>query len=306
MAHLIQWSDSFNSLPVSTSKVGQTDKYIRDSRQGVAERISQEHNLNMDDLPTDNHGKHLEGSARCFISNTVVTNPDVMVETVYLVGDRLNQDFKNGRQYFNPETKKLYVYVVNYTYVDAQSVSHTVDGFVEVTPLKADTASRLVVGTCSTAAETQSKVATLDGFTLTAGAKVVIKFSNASCVSANLAINGTTAKSLYFGGVQTTAATWYAGDLVEIIYDGTNYHILFVKADNSISTPELYGNLTGDVTGNVTGDITGDLTGNADTATLADEATLGLSAGNGSPTTGKIRIPTGQPASLVKGDMWIV
>ena len=88
-------------------------------------------------------------------------------------------------------------------------------------------------GTCSTAASTKTKVATLTddtGFTLVTGVVVLIKFSNASAESPmTLNVNSTGAKNLYQyateamgNGVATTG--WRAGAVVPFVYTGTAWH----------------------------------------------------------------------------------
>jgi len=235
MAHLVQWDTSFNSSPVQSDKVGQTDRYIRLTRQAVSERIRQEHNLDETDLITDDHGKHLEGSARCFISAVDVSTPDVTIDTVYT--GNLAMDFKNGRQYFNPKTRKLYVYVKNYTYQDAQGVAQTVDGFVEVL----STATSLLTGSCLTADSTIIKEADLVGFELIAGRKFTLVFLNASGASAQLDVNNTGVKAVYYNGASTTATSWVAGDYVEFFYDGTQYHVISVRKSDTLAKSVFVG-----------------------------------------------------------------
>jgi len=261
--HLIPWNNQFNSFPIPTSRVGDTDKFIRESRVGVAERVGQEHNMVLTDDLTDNHGKHLEGSARCFISNIDVATPDVTIETVY-TGD-LAFDFKHGRQYFNPETRKLYVYVTNYTYVDAQSESKTINGFIEVLNM----GLTLQTGSCFTAEATVVKEAISEGFVLLTGSRFTVVFLYASGVGAQLDVNNTGIKNIYDNSVITTATSWQAGDYVEFFYDGTQYHVVSVRKVNSLTKPKLKGDLVGNVTGDVIGNITGALTGNASTASAA-------------------------------------
>jgi hypothetical protein len=94
---------------VGTNKVGDTPTFIRQARQGTAERIGQEHNMELSDTATDNQGKHLEGSARCFVEATAPADPSIVKETVYVEGE--TPDFDAGRMYFNPTTQKYYVYV---------------------------------------------------------------------------------------------------------------------------------------------------------------------------------------------------
>jgi hypothetical protein len=121
MAHTVPWDSSFNNQPVGTQKVGDTHVFVRQSRQGVAERIGQEHNMELSDSATDNQGKHNEGSARIFVQETAPTDPSVTKETVYVEGE--TPDFKSGRMYFNPTARTLWVY---------DSVTSS---FIEATPL---------------------------------------------------------------------------------------------------------------------------------------------------------------------------
>lgn len=87
-------------------------------------------------------------------------------------------------------------------------------------------------GTCTTAADTAAKVVTLTsstGFSLTTGAVVVVKFTNANSVSSpTLNVNSTGAKPIY--RYDTTAAStsssstgWRAGAVQIFIYDGTGW-----------------------------------------------------------------------------------
>ena len=109
----------------------------------------------------------------------------------------------------------------------------------------ANKAVQQVLATCATDAATAAKVVTLANFVLEVGAKVHIQFTAAATASATLNINGTGAKNLYFNGAVTTASTWAAGDLVEVQYDGTQFHVIFVNTDNSITKPLLAGDITG-------------------------------------------------------------
>lgn len=85
--------------------------------------------------------------------------------------------------------------------------------------------------TCSTAAATAAKVAALattsNSLTLNAGATVYVKFTYANTVaSPTLNVSSTGAKAIYAGGSAVTANTgWRAGDVVTLIYDGTNWNI---------------------------------------------------------------------------------
>lgn len=89
-------------------------------------------------------------------------------------------------------------------------------------------------GTCSTAAATAAKTVTLDdsmSFTLEKGASVFVKFTNSNTVAnPTLAVNGTTAKSIYrYGSTapSTTAkSSWQAGSVVHLVYDGSAWQIV--------------------------------------------------------------------------------
>lgn len=82
--------------------------------------------------------------------------------------------------------------------------------------------------TCSTAANTAAKTASLTNFVLTTGSCIRVKFTNSNTASSpTLNVNGTGAKSIKKYG--TTAAgtdaftSWPAGAVVTFVYDGTNW-----------------------------------------------------------------------------------
>ena len=84
--------------------------------------------------------------------------------------------------------------------------------------------------TCSTAAGEVAKVATItpgSNFSLETGARVAVKFANANATSApTLNVNSTGAKPIYFKNATITSSLnfWSAGQIVEFIYDGTNWN----------------------------------------------------------------------------------
>lgn len=96
-------------------------------------------------------------------------------------------------------------------------------------------------GECSTAGGTAAKTVTLSDsmtFTLEAGASVFIKFTNSNSASnPTLAVNGTTAKSIYKYGSTvpgTSAATsWQAGSVVHLVYDGSAWQMVGWLNDNT-------------------------------------------------------------------------
>lgn len=87
---------------------------------------------------------------------------------------------------------------------------------------KMDDARHNSYGTSSTAASTIAKVATRSGFVLGTGAHVAVKFTNSNtATSPTLNVNSTGAKPIFQNG--TAGATWSAGEVVEFVYDGTNW-----------------------------------------------------------------------------------
>lgn len=121
------------------------------------------------------------------------------------------------------------------------STARTVDG------MSFDgTAALSHYGTCSTATDTNDKVATVDsGFALVAGARVSIKFTNACSASGTcykssttfpftgnvvtgnfmtLNVNGTGAKIIYISGEPAGEGFFRANELLDFEYDGTYWH----------------------------------------------------------------------------------
>lgn len=94
-------------------------------------------------------------------------------------------------------------------------------------------------GVCSTDAATTGKAVSCPGFTLIAGASIKIKFSQTN-TSANptLNINNTGAKPIMYSGTAPALThMWHPGEVVPIIYDGTNY----VIADGGTASVDYYG-----------------------------------------------------------------
>lgn len=81
--------------------------------------------------------------------------------------------------------------------------------------------------TCSTAASTKAKTASLSSYSLTTGGIVAIKFTNDVCADATLNIEGKGAKDLYFRGAAITGDIIKAGDIATFIYS-TNYHLISI------------------------------------------------------------------------------
>lgn len=77
-------------------------------------------------------------------------------------------------------------------------------------------------GTCSTAAGTAAKTVSLTGFTLTTGAVVHVKFSNANTASnPTLNVNSTGAKNIQYNGANVASSSIVAGAVYTFIYTGS-------------------------------------------------------------------------------------
>lgn len=97
-------------------------------------------------------------------------------------------------------------------------------------------------GTCGTAAATAAKTVsiTTGTFTLEAGARVTVKFSNANTAGTpTLNVNSTGAKNIYSKGSQITSGSnksLLAGT-VDFIYDGTQWHLIGNYIDTIYTHP---------------------------------------------------------------------
>lgn len=95
-------------------------------------------------------------------------------------------------------------------------------------------------GTCSTSASTQAKVVTCSGFKLETGARITVKFTNAQTYNgtATLNVNSTGAKNITrVGTTTTTRYYWSAGEVIDFVYDGTNY----IMEGKGTATTTYYG-----------------------------------------------------------------
>ena len=117
--------------------------------------------------------------------------------------------------------------------------------------------------TCSTAAGTAAKVATItpgSAFSLETGVRVSVKFTNALSVAApTLNVNSSGAKAIYFRGATLSSAQyWAAGSTVDFVYDG-NYWQMLGSQHNSTYSLSSFGvtasatelNYTDGVTSNI-------------------------------------------------------
>lgn len=152
--------------------------------------------------------------------------------------------------------------------------------------------------TCSTAAATAAKVATLSSYTLTAGGIVAVKFTYDVPASATLNINSKGAKAIYHRGAKITAGVIKAGDTATLMYNGSYYHLLSIdRDDNTVYTHPAYTALTGvpaaDATPGFGGtfqvtQIVTDATGHV-TAVNTRTITIPSTLSNGTGTAGLIK-----------------
>lgn len=97
--------------------------------------------------------------------------------------------------------------------------------------------------TCSTAAATTAKVATLTDYVLVKNGYVSVKFTNSVPASATLNVNSKGAKAIYYHGAAITAGVIGAGDMATFVYDGTNYNLVGVdNVSSQIQTLTNNGN----------------------------------------------------------------
>lgn len=88
---------------------------------------------------------------------------------------------------------------------------------------------------CSTAASTAAKTASVTGFNLVTGSRVIIKFTNANTATTpTLNITGTGAKTIKYRG--STVGTISAGGVYEFVYDGTYWEIVGDLDENTVYT----------------------------------------------------------------------
>ena len=90
--------------------------------------------------------------------------------------------------------------------------------------------------TCGTDAAAAAKVATItpgSNFSLETGARVAVKFTNANtAASPTLNVNSTGAKPIYFKNAALSSSNyWSAGQIIDFIYDGTNWVCSAVVTD---------------------------------------------------------------------------
>lgn len=103
-----------------------------------------------------------------------------------------------------------------------------------------DKANCLGYALCSTAAATAAKTITIDGFHLSAGVPIAIKFQYEVPAGATLNINSTGAKAIYHNNAAIKAGVIKANNVVMLVYDGTHYVLSANSGNATVSGTTLY------------------------------------------------------------------
>lgn len=119
--------------------------------------------------------------------------------------------------------------------------------------------------TCTTAAATTAKVATLSGYTKTLYGIVAVKFTYAVPANATLNINNRGASAIYYRGSAITAGVIKAGNTATFMYDGSYYQLLTI---DKLTASDVGAVSTGG--GTLTGQISGE-NGDGDETWYIDE-----------------------------------
>ena len=132
---------------------------------------------------------------------------------------------------------KVTITAADTTYSDATT---SASGLMSATDKKKVNAISGYYGTCTTAADTAAKVVTCSNFVLATGATIKVKFTNANTYNgtSTLNVNSTGANDITYAGTSTgTRYMWSAGEVVDFVYDGTNW----VMSDGGLATTTYYG-----------------------------------------------------------------
>ena len=106
--------------------------------------------------------------------------------------------------------------------------------------------------TCTTAAATAAKVATLSSYKLVTGGIVAVRFSYDVPASATLNVNSTGAKAIYYRNAAITAGVIKAGDIATFVYS-TYYRLIAVDRDTDVTHPTTTAYTSGNTTTSISG-----------------------------------------------------
>ncbi len=128
----------------------------------------------------------------------------------------------NGTEVLGNNTTALNLAAGSNISITNSSGTVTIASTVSVTPA----AMGFGYATCSTAAATAAKTASITGYNLTTGGIVGIKFTYAVPANATLNITSKGAKAIYYQGTAIKADVIGAGATATMMYDGTRYQII--------------------------------------------------------------------------------
>ena len=98
-------------------------------------------------------------------------------------------------------------------------------------------AARIHYGICSTSAGTTAKTVSITGFTLTTGARAIVRFTYANTASSpTLNVSSTGAKAIYYKNAAIPAAYIKAYSLLELVYDGTYWRVVGDLTQDQVDT----------------------------------------------------------------------
>ena len=170
-------------------------------------------------------------------------------------GDQISRSLLWITKEFDANSSRFNVYgdsVASYSSISGASLNDGRLTTVDYVNAKSKPSNWYAV--CSTGASTKAKKITIPGFTLETGAKVTVKFTATNSASApTLTVNdGTTdseAKPICYRG--TSAVTtgnyykWQANDILDLVYDGTNWIIVGWQTYVYYSTVASYATYVG-------------------------------------------------------------
>lgn len=155
------------------------------------------------------------------------------------------------------------------------------------------TANKNYYGTCSTAASQAAKVVVCEGFVLETGAHISVEFVNSCNVSGTVTLNVNSTGAVDIANVGTDKniqRIWQPGEIVDFVYDGTNYVIV----KGGFATTVFYG-LTklSDSTSSTSTDLAATANSVKTAYDLANSKQDALTAGTGIDITNNVISATG-------------